>query len=74
MQDSTDIPAPVGVVPRTRAQGVATLMADTPETFSVAEHVESPAAKATPPLAQWLSTATAVGILATAVEWLKLTR
>lgn len=74
MHEPSDTVAPVGVVPRRRVQAIETLMADPPETFSVAEHVESPTTPKTLPWPQWLSTATTVGIFATAVEWLKLTR
>lgn len=74
MHESSDNKAPVGVVPRRRVQAIDTLMTDTPETFSVAEHVASPGGTKTLALPQWLSTATAVGLFATALEWLKLTR
>lgn len=74
MHEPSDKAAPVGVVPRRQVQAIDTLMSDAPETYLVAEHVESPTTTKMWPWPQWLSTATAVGIFATAVEWLKLTR
>jgi len=64
---------PVGVVPRRRAPLLDSLMSDVPEGWSVVDEVESPAGKPSA-ISQWLTGATALGILAAAMEWLKLTR
>jgi len=77
MRDQSDVNVwtPVGVVPRRQVQSIQTLMSDAPETCSVAEGIESPGdKKLTPLLPQWLSAATTFGIIAAALEWLKLTR
>lgn len=64
----------VGVVPRHRAQTLDALMSDAPESWSVADEVEIPDNGRPAVLAQWLSGAAAFGIVAAALEWLKLTR
>ena len=49
------------------------LMSDVPEGWSVVDEVESPAGEPSA-ISQWLTGATALGILAAGMEWLKLTR
>ena len=76
MRNRSTEPGPVGVVPRHQAGAIDALMSDQPETCTVAESVETPAPahSASAPLSQWLSYATAFGLVAAALEWLKLTR
>lgn len=64
---------PVGVVPRREAAALDILMSDIPERWSVADEVQCPAGEPSA-ISQWLTGATALGLLATAMEWLKLTR
>jgi hypothetical protein len=77
MPDKTEQGAPVGVVPRRRATRIKNLLSDTPETCSVAETVQSPAAaraRPAPRVQQLMSTVAVSGLVAAALEWLKLTR
>lgn len=70
-----DDAAPVGVVPRRRAASIEPLMSDTLDACTVAEGL-APAGpgRRFPPLPHWLSTMASVGVVAAALEWLKLTR
>ncbi|MGA8261076.1 MAG: hypothetical protein WB783_12750 [Arenicellales bacterium] len=67
--------APVGVVPRRRAASIEPLMSDTLDVCTVAEGVASPGpGRSLPPLPHWLSAMASVGVVAAALEWMKLTR
>jgi len=77
MTKPNDEMSPVGVVPRTAAESIDTLLSDAPEALTVAEHIESLTNTRNKPLPQWprwLSTATAMGVVVAALEWLKLGR
>lgn len=71
---------PAGVVPRRHAQSLDALMSDAPDRWTVAEEVESPGSGQVPPLTRWLSSAVTLstlgtlGVVASAFDWLKLTR
>lgn len=67
--------APVGVVPRARAQSIQTLMSDAPETCTLAETAASPpAGRRIPPLPHWVSAVASLGAVAAALDWIKLPR
>lgn len=78
MRKYNDEAAPVGVVPRRHARSIEPLMGDSLEACTVADTVDRPgAAKKSirlPSPPQWLSYVGSLGIVAAALEWLKLTR
>lgn len=74
MHYKTDESAPVGVVPRRQARSIDSLMSDGPVIWSVADEVETPRTGRPTPLSRWLSAASAFGVVAAVLEWLKLAR
>lgn len=74
MRNHREQAAPVGVVPRRHAGSIEPLMWDGLETCTVAEELVPPQGRKLPPLPQWLSSVVSFGIVAAALEWLKLTR